>query len=158
MWLFVATLAVALASFYTFHRHRLEAEEKASSLPSQIDALMRRGIELRNSLKNFEPKRGESTYELFPKPATWDKVDSFYRDAFVTLQARPSLLFDYADEVNASLRKYRKKEAQLDEALKDESNFEKLMRVTEYSHSRPRAFMDAFLAGLAAARNRLGDY
>jgi hypothetical protein len=161
MWFCFAALAVAVTSFYTFHRQRLTVEEKAEMLPSKIEALTREGMKLLNELAQAaEPskKKDSLVYELFPDAVVWSKAEAFdqrIRELFV--EFRPTLLFDYADGANASLRKYREKEAQKDKEEKDLDDAEKLRRFVERAHEQPTAYVQAFLSGLAAARHRLGD-
>jgi hypothetical protein len=157
----IALAALVVASFWSFHRNRMEMEARKESLPRQIDDLQREGGILLAELQTpVEPERkgGVTTISGEWAPEEWwDKVEAFeqrIRDLFI---ARfPALLSDYANGANEYLR--RRREANEAEAGSEaRSDAEKMLAMANEMRSGPAKRMEASLEGLTVARHRLGS-
>lgn len=169
MWLFLAALALVVASFYSFHRSRLKDERKRESLPSKIDDLHRIGLDLLGELSvRPEPEEvapgqwsiafGEAPYEWREKAAGFDQA---IRDLFV--EHYPALLSDYALGANEHIWKEREKREEKEAALKADPKLDRRSdseRMRDYAfetQSGPARRVEASLQGLAVARHRVGS-
>lgn len=168
-WLFLASLALVAASFYSFHRHRIDAEAEKEMLPRKIDDLHRHGIGLVGELAPVaEPETVEGgrvwTLALGDAPSEWwEKALTFeqqIRDLFI--ERYPALLSDYAGGANEFLRKEREtrrrraEEIEADPKLDKRSDREKVLDFAKQMQSGPEEHVKASLHGLVAARHRAG--
>lgn len=162
MWLFFAALALVAASFYTFHRNRMEMEARKESLPHKIDDLHREGIDLLAELRT--PVEAETTPDgglmisgEWAPDEWWEKVEAFENRIRALFIARyPALLFDYANELEARLRK--KREAVEPPPLgggSKEATSAKMLAFANDMRRGPARRLEASLDGLTAARHRL---
>jgi hypothetical protein len=161
MWLFISAFAVASASFWSFHRERIQG---IKSLPGRLDALIREGskvvTELSEPVQPTETEAGVFAMGLFPEEERWGQaleLDEQARE--LLLDGAPALLDDYAEAANASLRRDReKREAEHENDQQDErlGEAERFARFVNRSYQRPASYARAFVTGIAAARKRLG--
>ncbi len=129
------------------------------SLAERIEMLIREGMKLLEELSAPMPVAntgGTHGVRLGPDDAHIEKAFAFHERARELLGAdRPSLLPIYADAANDFRRQERqKRQARSDRGL---SNAEKMKRFEEDWYHEPAVFVEAFLYGLSAARNKLGD-
>jgi len=163
-WLFLASLALVFAAFWSFHRRRMEMEAKKESLPHKIDDLQREGRVLLAELETpVEPETKDGVTTIsgdWPADEWWDKVEAFEQRIRDLLIARyPALLSDFANGANEHLRKRREaREAQEAAASNGDkrSDAEKMLAFANAMRSGPAKRMEASLEGLTAARHRLG--
>jgi hypothetical protein len=132
------------------------------SLSDELEDLIREGMdvvkELSEPIGPVETDEGVFTYSLNPDETRIDKADAFDQQARELLTARrPSLLYDYAQGANACLHRERDKRAKKDAEMNDEglSDAAKMRRFADTLHGRPAMYVEAFIEGLVAARNRL---
>ncbi|HEX6687553.1 MAG TPA: hypothetical protein VF085_02680 [Solirubrobacterales bacterium] len=160
-WLFLASLALVAAAFWSFHRSRVQMEAKKQLLPHQIDDLQREGKVLLAELEapaEPEVKNGVTTISgEWASDEWWDKVEAFEkRIRGLFIERYPALLSDYANGANEHLRKRR--EATEAEASDEDkrSTPQKVLAMANEMRSGPARRMEASLEGLTAARHRVG--
>jgi hypothetical protein len=162
LWLFIAALALAVASFVSFHRGRVRAETGTGELGAKIDAMVKRGFGLYKEL-NTGPDPTETDEEgrgiafpFWPDPAKWEPVYTFDHDARELLNEHdPGLLFAYADGVNAARRKMRRRERQRDQAQKKLPTAEQLRQTVERLHRRPAEDLECYVNALVDVKKAL---
>lgn len=128
-----------------------------TDLPSQIDNLIREGIDLVSALSApVKPQRTEGGWKVEGGDAPdewWEKADSLQkRTRDLLVQNHPALLTDFRDGFNAHLKKER-------EAKKPDdtrSTPAKMLALANFERSGPRRVVEACLEGLSAVRHRLG--
>ena len=129
------------------------------SLAERIETLIREGMKLLEELSAPMPVAkmgGTQGVRLGPEDAHIEKAFAFHERARELLGAdRPSLLPIYADAANDFRRREReKREARSDRGLSDA---EKMERFADDWYHEPAVFVEAFLYGLSAARNKLAN-
>jgi hypothetical protein len=162
IWLFIAALAVAVASFVSFHHNRVKSETGATELRGKIDAMVRRGFDLYKELdtgpeptETDEEGRGIS-FPIWPPDSKWERVYKFAHDANELLnEYDPGLLFAYADGVNAARRKLRRRERQRDKAQENRPAAEQLKQMVERLHRRPAEDLECYVNALVDVRKEL---
>jgi hypothetical protein len=163
MWLFFGALALVVATIYSFHRGRMEVEAKKESLPHRIDDLHREGIDLLTELRTpveveTTPDGGITFSGEWPPDEWWQKVEAFERRIRALFIAHyPALLFDYAEELEARLRK--KREAVEPPPLgggSKQATSAKMLAFANDMRRGPARRLEASLDGLKSARHRLG--
>ncbi len=161
MWLCFASLALVVASFYSFHRNRMEMEAKRESLPHKIDDLHREGIDLLAELRTPvkpETKNGDTMISGEWAPEEWwEKVEAFeqrIRDLFIARY--PGLLSDYGNELEAQLRKQREQAVEPPPLGGSKgATTEKMLAFANHMRRGPARRLEASLDGLTAARHRV---
>jgi hypothetical protein len=160
MLLFIAALVLVGASFYSFHRGRVAARDRAQSLPNEVEGLIAKGMDLLEELNvPMSPP-----YLLAPDAKRMDQSLAFCDRARELLidARRPSLLPDLTAGINSTLRRYRQEREAQDEELERQaekgertSAGERLKLWADAMHRRPAVLVEGCLAGLADVRKKL---
>jgi hypothetical protein len=162
LWLFLAALGVALASFISFHRNRVKYESSSEDVRAKIDALVRRGFATYKEL-NVGPIADETdekgkgiSFPIWPPESKWEPVYAFDHDARELLsEHNPGLLFAYADGVNAARRKRKRREMQRDKAMKNLSVSEQMRQTVERLHRRPAEELECYVNALVEVKKEI---
>jgi hypothetical protein len=163
MWVALGLLTVVVVQLVGFALSYREQKKRDTSLPTLLEKHITDSLkivtELSEPAQPTETTPGLFSMDLFPDEAKWDRafeVDQRARELLIT-HNHASLLGDYAEAANDSLKRDReKKEAQQEKDNERLSEAESFRKFVERMHQSPAEFARAFVAGAAAARKRLG--
>lgn len=160
-WLFGAALAIAIASFISFHLHRVRSESGKEGFRAKVDVLVRQGFDRQTELSKLGPEpvedeKGHQRFPMWPPESKWDPVVAYDEEVRVLLyEYDPGLLIAYADGVNAARKKVRRRERQMDRAQEGLPLAEQMDRMIKRNYHKPADDMETLVSGLVAARGTL---
>jgi hypothetical protein len=158
MWLFLAAVALVGASFYSYHRSRVETEKAAGELPNKIEELIAEGMEARGRVE------GKGSVSAQADLGGNEAFDYFEQAQQLLIgNRRRSFLPDLTDAVNEARRQSREAGEKKSKALAERAAAgehvagEQMHHFFLSPHREALAILDGTMHGLSNIRKQLGS-
>jgi hypothetical protein len=134
------------------------------SIESEIDSLMREGIDLVEELSiPTQPERSEAGFSTIvggdAPDDWWEKAEEFVKSARSLLTERqPALLKDFEEGFNGHIHQHREGPTRADGSSGNKQSMaDTMLGLADAERGAPRQIVEASLEGLTHARRRLGN-